>query len=114
MNDDTPAALAAHDEAEWNRVYDEKHAIKKKILIPGSAVEVLLGVAENLQQPFSLTTLILACWEESQTHFGLIGAESDSACSRRVYACLAGARGLIATGYIKRVGRKYEVVKETT
>jgi hypothetical protein len=108
---DTPEAISQREEEEWISSYEEKHGITGKPLITGSGAWKLVAVASTLPQPFTLSDLVLACWRGWPDDFGLAGAERASASDSRVRACLYGARGLVATGWIDQDGKSYRIGK---
>jgi hypothetical protein len=108
---DTPEAISQREEEEWENSYEEKHGMTGKPLITGSGPWKLVETARGLQQPFTLSDLVLACWRDWTDDFGLAGAERASASDSRVRACLYGARGLVATGWIDQAGKSYRIGK---
>lgn len=113
-NHDTPDELSRRDEAAWNADYDRRSngaaatatVAKPKRRVCHGALEMLLAVARRLRC-FSLHELAIECWRTAPHLFGLPGAEQLSASDRRVYAVLAGKRGVIARGLITRKGNVY-------
>ncbi len=76
----------------------------ERILVAGAKL------ADNNQTPFSAELLIVSAWGASQQVFGIKGYSDLYPDSNKVIAHLVGAKGLIAKGFIRKVGPKlYEV-----
>ena len=126
-------ALAEQDRLAWDedferRIKDRTELIKSRHLAlkskapqngtvkkpklklvgaPPSASEILLEAARGLKQPFSLSRLVLACWQANQEIFGLPGYEKDHPSEARVRNALYGPRGPLRSGEIVKEGDNY-------
>lgn len=78
--------------------------------------ELVLRAAETLPSPFSLTQLVIACWQLCPIKFCLaddgnrihLNYPSDN----KVISLLSGERGLVKRGLLERVGNLYRLNKQ--
>ncbi len=76
---------------------------------------MVLLVARELPQPFTLTDLVLACWKADPEAFGMPGVEEEYPSDRRVYHTLCGKRGLVGRGHFTLVAPlTYRVAEEAS
>jgi len=75
-----------------------------------SLAEKITLAARDLEDagrtPFSLETLVVAAWQADPKALGLRGFEAQHPDSNRVIVALAGPKGLVGRGWLRREGEK--------
>ena len=72
----------------------------------GTAKAIVLRAAQRLTPPFCLERLVVAAWQEDSRRFGLRGYESVYPDANAVVVAVSGKYGLVARGYLVKVGPK--------
>jgi hypothetical protein len=75
---------------------------------PRSVREYVLEAARLLRQPFSLSELVVLCWQQAPALFSLDGYE-EYPDPQPVRCVLYGRRGLVARGELVRAGLRFQV-----
>lgn len=92
--------------------YGEGNGRKRREIPAGSQSDLVMQAAKSMPPgPFDRADLVVAAWKLAPNVFGLDGQWRLHPCSNKVYALLAGKRGLVGRGLLRKVAAKrYEVV----
>jgi hypothetical protein len=105
---DTPAAIAAQEEADWHAGYNTKNGLATPVrLFPPSQKWKILQVVKRLKSTFTREALVVKCWQLYPKDFCLTGYSYPDA--QKVYVNLYGSRGLIKAGILVKVGDKFRI-----
>lgn len=104
----------------WNQRHGEAAGLDNGTFPPigrtpesWTAAEAVMRAARTFPGPFGLSALVVAAWKLSPKLLGLPGCEEHFPSDRRVYATLAGKRGLVRRGFIDaRLDGLYEVTEK--
>lgn len=86
---------------------ERKLSAPDKILITAARIDT-----EELSS-VSLETLVICCWQDNPTDFGINGYADQYPDTNKVICYLSGLRGLVAHGLLERTGSKCYRITET-